>query len=190
MKTSRYNHGLWWDAISQKVLTFGGKHYSGYSNSNADERPGMLKVCEEWDRSQGVWQDLPSMHYVRSIFNPCEFHFLLYLCGYGSIFIEVFNPATRVFAVIASTITGNIGCITTICEGQLVLISASSISFWGYTQDRGLVQASRVGLNQPFSLMSNMAPLVDEVNGVMYVVASGACYCIHLESGTRKEVCS
>lgn len=26
MKTSRYNHGLWWDAVHQKVLTFGGKH--------------------------------------------------------------------------------------------------------------------------------------------------------------------
>lgn len=146
----------------------------------------MLSVCEEW--SLQSWQDLPCMNYARSLFNPCEFHLLLYLCGYGSKRIETFNRSSYCFTVIDPILPVNSGCIATVYCDQLFIISASYMAVLRDIQ--GLVRLSQKRLDKKPMAMGNMAPLLDEVNGVVYVERQGVCYCIHLEDGVTRQVCS
>lgn len=148
----------------------------------------MLKVCEEWDRQQGTWQDLPSMVNTRSLFDPCEFHSLLYICGYGSNCIEAFNPVTRLFTVISTLLLHNSGCLSVRYCDQLFILSTAGVSIWKEEKDQGLVHVCSVNSHQQYYMWSNIMPVVDEVNGVMYTVDCGACFCINLEDGSRRQL--
>ena len=148
----------------------------------------MLQDCEEWDRQQGTWHGLPSMLNPRSLFDPCEFHCLLYMCGYGSNCIEVFHPVTRLFTVISTPLPHSSGCLSVRHCDQLFIVSNRGVSIWKEEKDTGLVHVRTVDSPQQYYMWSCTLPVVDEVNGVLFTVDSGVCFGIHLENGSRRQL--
>lgn len=144
----------------------------------------MLADCEEWDRQQGTWQALPSMLSPRSLFDPCEFHSLLYICGYGSNSIEVFHPTTRLFTVVSTLLPHSSGCLSVCHCDKLFLISNQGVSTWEEGKD--LVRS--VDCRQQYYMWSCIQPVVDEVNGVIFTMDNGTCFCVSLEDASRRQL--
>lgn len=49
-----------------------------------------LKKCEKINLSTHKWMALPDMKEGRRSFNPCEFNGGVYVCGSGSLLVELF----------------------------------------------------------------------------------------------------
>jgi len=118
----------------------------------------------------------------RASFNPCEFLTVLYLCGNGS--IDAFHPSTRLMQRLAARLPDQRSCLVFVENDVLVVLSELHVTRW---QSSGLhlQQLSASGYPDLY-LSCNMAPVVDSVNGLVYVTEEGHCSAISLD-GTKKE---
>lgn len=119
----------------------------------------------------------------RSYFNPCEYLGLVYLCGYRSVMVETFNPESGTFQTSLDTVGERSPSLLYVDDEELVILSANWVSHWRY--DMVKVKETQ----HPSCVVdSNMAPVVDSVNGVVYVACNGVCTAIKTGSFTRIEI--
>lgn len=75
------------------------------------------------------WRSAPAMREPRYCFNPCYMSGLVWLCGYGSVNIEVFDPENNEFSSAPSaTLPESHFCCTVEHEGCLLVISYSYLT--------------------------------------------------------------
>ena len=175
MLQARCYHGLWWDKTKTAVLVFG-----GYLRSDNVTVESM--ETEVWQDT--VWQALPAMSSGRAGFNPCYFHFCLYLCGSGS--IEAFDLLTRTFLSLQMRLPDLSTCVTFIENSELVVVSETHMSRWRVVDTELVCISERT--YEDFYLTCNMPPVVDAVNGVVYVLEEGHCSAIQLSVMAKCQV--
>ena len=120
-------------------------------------------------------------------FNPCEFHELLYLCGWGSESMEAFDPDSRTFLLLNVTLPENSDCYLFVESEQLVVLSDHFVTRWSLSEGCDLVQLNSIR-HKEYWVRSFMAPVVDPAAGVIYICYDGECYSINLNGSGRKVV--
>lgn len=185
MLMPRFSHGLWWDELQHKVLVFGGDSKSQVDGSTLFSSQAVLRQCEELGLERGAWQDLPSMKAGRAWFSPCEYSGYVYLCGYGS--IEVFDPQVCIFLELSIPLPESKPCLVFVESQQLIVMSGSYITKWKTTDDHHLEQCF-LDKHPEISVISSMAPVVDSVNEVVYVIWGGSCFSVCLDGSERRQV--
>lgn len=184
MTRSRYYHGLWWSAGKNLVFVFGGQGaQSGRVNS--------LKACENLNLNSRVWSELPTtMTVPRWCFNPCEYHSAVYLCGGYTKHIEIFDQESKTFTLLQAQLIDQLSAtVTFIWRDQLVVLSSNHMTFFVAGQSQQLEEWRRQEhMNLAMAMISNMSPLLDEGNGLLYVCSKGDCHIIDLEDFSRKRI--
>jgi len=123
----------------------------------------------------------------RSYFSPCKFHRLVYLCGQGSYLIEAFDPSNNLFLDMEVTLPEAGLCLTFQEREELVVLSGKFLTRWRVGQDGELVQCYQA-LHPDVGVFCNMAPVVDQVNGLVYIADMGVCYSVKVDGSERTEV--
>ena len=148
-----------------------------------------MQECEELNMHLGVWKPLPNMREARSGFNPCEFHGYVYICGYGSDSIEAFDPVNTAFLPLSAQLPEDTSCLVFVEREQLVVISKNYVTRWSAGQDARLLLGSKA-VHPLCNVHCNMAPVVDERSGLVYISYEGLCYCMKGDGSGRREATS
>lgn len=127
------------------------------------------------------------MNLARYDFNACEYHSHVYLCGDGSGAIEAFNPASNCFLPFQAQVPKDGRCLLLVENQELVVMSMLYVTRWKAGQDHHLVRVSQK-VHLPVNVWSQMAPVVDSVNGVAFTVWGGTVYCVKLDGSERREL--
>jgi hypothetical protein len=127
------------------------------------------------------------MQEVRASFNPCELQGIVYLCGYGSDSIEAFNPAIAAFLPLSARLPEDSSCLIFVERGSLVVLSKNYVSRWTVERMHCLLLQSKA-VHPIYGVYCNMAPVVDEGSGVVYISYDGRCYCMKMDGSGRREV--
>lgn len=137
--------------------------------------------------SGGKWRALPSMHEARADFNPCEFEGRVYLCGYSSDAIEAFDPGACVFHLLQVRLPESNAWLLVVESGQLLVLTDHYATRWEVDRHHSLRQVKQTqhsGLGQ----ICNAPPVLDSVNGLLYVAVVGMCFSISLEDNSKRRV--
>lgn len=125
----------------------------------------------------------------KSYINPCEFHSVVYLCGQGSYLMEAFDPATCTFLDIKIALPDAELSLVFQENKQLVVLSGKYVTRWRSEKGNKMVQCYQA-LHSDIGVFCNMAPVVDEVNGLVYIVDMGVCYSVKVDGSERSEIAS
>lgn len=152
------------------VLLFGG------------ENCGPLIDCESLLLPQGrCWQVLPSMTGARHSFNPCLLYDIIYLCGYGSEWLEGFSPRENCYVPLNVHLPKFENCCLYVNRGHLVIISPALL-FKYSPGPEGVSEEGRVA-GVPFSKAQNCQPVVDETSRRVFGLHGGKCWSFHMDIG-------
>jgi len=119
----------------------------------------------------------------RAYFNPCEFLGLVYLCGYRSAEVEAFDPQSSTFRKSQDTVEDRAPSLLFAEGGELVILSVNWVSRW--RNDMVKVEETQ---HSSCVVDSDMAPVVDSANGIVYVACSGVCVAIKIDGSSRTEI--
>ena len=89
-----------------------------------------MKTTEVMRVDEKSWRPIPDMKEARYCFNPCLYNGMIYLCGYGTVNMETFNPETCEFVSpsLSVTLPESHFCCTVEHEGHLLVVSYSYIT--------------------------------------------------------------
>lgn len=129
---------------------------------------------------------LPCMNQGRSLFNPCEFKGVVYLCGLGSDEIEAFCPKTCMFLLMDVRLPEDSACCVFVEAEELIILSVKYVTRWEVNEQHQLVlqkSSQHLGCN----LRCNTSPTVDSVNSIIYT-SSSSCFCLSIDGSNRRRV--
>lgn len=101
--------------------------------------------------------------------------------------IEVFNPETCLFLSLQIPRADASACTLFVENNQLVLMSANYVSRWMQEGEHSLVQLYEIQ-HPSYDVLSNMPPVVDSVNSLIYFSLYGRCFCMDLFGTELKEI--
>ena len=143
-----------------------------------------LRNCEQIQLTSVLaWQELPMMSKSRAYFNPCEYFGLVYLCGYRSDEVEVFDPQSSSFRASIGDVGDRAPSLLFVEGGELVILSVEWVSRW--RNDMVKLEKTR---HSSCVVDSDMAPVVDSANGVVYVACNGVCVAITIDGSSRTVI--
>ena len=130
---------------------------------------------------------LPCMREVwttqaRGLFNPCEFHRLVYLCGSGSTSIEAYEPHCHVFFPLHFHLPENSACIVYLEHKEIVVRSENYVTRIRTDQRHYMAKPRRV---RHVTVFSSLPPVV--VAGEVYVVENGRFCRVKVEEGVKED---
>jgi len=169
MQAGRYGHGVL--AYSNQVYVFG-----GYNEDYMDH-------CEKYDLQQHTWTDLPRMQEPRAFFNPCLFNGSIYLCGCPSSLLEALSPQTDQMLPFQLTMPVEDSNCCMYVENNLLVVHLNRLILKyraGLTEQ--LVQTSTSSTQQE-CLWQNSQPVVNTALRRYYIVNSGKCYSVDMDTG-------
>lgn len=180
--TSRYFHGLveW----QQVAFVFGGcKDYAVAARGNS------ITACERMALPEAqTWISLPDMAQAKSYFNPCVFADTIYLFGKDSSILEAFHPRLSLFTVVDTKLPFSEGCCLYIYRSELIVRSPSWAAHYRLkTEQMSRVALSSAGEVECLKHQSSL-PVVDELNGLVYLVRLGKCYALLAETGAKGDI--
>ena len=124
----------------------------------------------------------------RGHFNPCDFKGLVYLCGYGTVLFETFDPQTVSFFVLTARLSDpHSACCLYVDKDQLVVLCDDSTIRYSQGQGHQLLQVSKTQ-HRHSTVTCNMPPVVELSSGCVYIADKGVCYCITLNGVENREV--
>ena len=117
----------------------------------------------------------------RGHFNPCEFRACVYLCGYGSVLIEAFHPDTSTFQLLKPRLADtHSACCLYAAADQLIVLCEEYTLLFEQGNNHQLREVGR-SKHRQCTVGSNMPPLVDALNGYVYLADQGVCYAVQLD---------
>lgn len=111
------------------------------------------------------------------------------MCGYGSDLIEAFDPVNAVFLGLTAQLPEDTTCLLFVERGQLVVLSRNYATRWRAGQDSRLLQCSKA-VHPICNMHCNMAPVVEEGSGLVYISYDGVCYSVKVDGSERREATS
>ena len=171
MLFARSHHGVivW---RSTHVFVFGGcEHYIG---SGKD----LTVHCEALTLAlPRGWKQLPDMLEGKSVFNPCLYQELIYLCGFGSTAIEAFNPANSSFEELNLALPEAHTCLLYVSNSVLLVYTTTYLLRFSVNSTGHLAElAPRVVYREEIMRVQNSHPVLDHTHKVVYTVCNGKCY--------------
>ena len=134
-----------------------------------------------------VWEAQPDMTQARAYFNPCVFSDCIYLCGKGSSLLEAFHPQQSVYTTVDTQLPVAQECCLYIYRNTLIVRSFDWIAHYkleGSEQRVAMRTAETLGCLKHQSSL----PVVDQLNGLVYIVRVGKCYTIVAETGVKGPI--
>lgn len=171
MHETRYWHGVV-AYNSHAVYVFGG----------IGSRGDLVNSCEKYHLQQHLWTLLPPTQQTRARFNPCLFHESIYLCGIGSLLLEVFSPLSDQILPFRLSMPVDSWCCMYVEENLLVVHLDYIILKFRAGQAEELVQVSR-SRTQKSVKWQNSQPVVDATLRVYYIVQNESCYSVNMDTG-------
>lgn len=180
MLSARYYHGV--IGSGNFVYVFGGYNIEGMCHS------GRLKRCEKIDLLSRSWTALPDMKNGRRCFNPCEWDGYIYLCGAGSLHVEVFYPRDDQFLLLQVSLPEtDYGCTLYVHNNLLVVHSENFIVKFTAGQSGELKQYSQVKSQAAMYKYTNSQPVVAPASGCFYLFQKRKCVCLNMETGAEVQ---
>jgi len=143
----------------------------------------VCKDCEQLTLETGVWKELPRMKGERG-----EFKGFVYLCGFGSVLMEAFDPQSANFLLLKTRLSNtSIACCLYVDKDHLVVLCDDSTVIYSQGQGHQLHEVSKVQHGHSV-VTCNMPPLVELPSGCVYIAEKGVCYCIRLDGVESREV--
>jgi len=179
MLKARGSHGLIeWRA---SVLVFGG------SNCYAVKQK-LLTACECLQlRRTKRWQSLPHMHSPRSNFNPCIYHAVIYLCGFGSNEIEAFHPQKKCYLQLNLQLPETSACcLYSVCD-VLVVHSSQYGARYRLNAEGVLEELQRAPRQGSCMKYQQSQPVVVE-REVVWGVWDGKCWEFCMKTGRKSSL--
>jgi len=128
------------------------------------------------------------MSQARAYFNPCVFSDLIFLCGKGSSLLEAFHPRQSLFTVVDTKLSIAEECCLYIYKNELIVRSLD----WAAHYSLQVEGVTRVALGSSVQVESvkhqSSLPVVDELNGLVYIVRLGKCYTLLAETGAKGPI--
>lgn len=125
MRESRSAPGI--ISIADAIYVFGG------SEGNSHVAMNPKKSNEQYNASRGKWLSLPDMNCARCCFNPCTSRSRVFLCGGFDVSVEVFDPASKHFSLLAGIILPEASHCTAVCvEDKLMIITQGHCCHWSF----------------------------------------------------------
>lgn len=180
MRELRGYHGIIF--VKGTVFVFGGSYPPGYKRKSY-----IVKNGESMAMTERLWREVPDMREERYCFNPCLFHGLIYLCGYGSCLIDAFDPELVQFTEPqpVPTVPESHFCCVFEQDHTLVVLSYNYVS--RFTVDGGvLTKQSDKREKTPHTVWPNAPPRY--VNQVVYFVENNTWCWVSLKDGLRQEI--
>lgn len=129
------------------------------------------------------------MQEARGVFNPCEYHSLFYLCGFGSLLIESFSPLSRLFSAVDLTLPEAHCCLLYVQNDVLLVYTTTYMLRFSLNSRETLIELSpRVIYREEIKRVQNSQPVIDPVQQVIYTVCSGKCYSFRLTNRYKGPV--
>lgn len=171
MLFARSHHGvIVWKQVEMYV--FGGcKHYAGSFKD-------LTVHCEAMTlATPRGWKQLPDMLEGKSVFNPCLYQDIIYLCGFGSTVMEAFNPANSSFIGINIALPEAHTCLLYVHNAVLLVYTTTYILRFSTPSQGQLAELSpRVVYREEVMRVQNSQPILDHTNKLVYTVCNGKCY--------------
>lgn len=128
------------------------------------------------------------MNEARCNFNPCEWYHTLYLSGGGTDCIETFDPANCNFRLLPVRLPEQTPCCVFVVSRRLVVLSGNFVTKFEVIQEqlRESMRERHPGCN----VIGNMAPVVDEEEGKVYLSWWGNLYRIAMNTWKSEVISS
>lgn len=101
--------------------------------------------------------------------------------------METFDPSNNVFLDFEITLPEAGLCLIFQEREQLVVLSGKYVTRWRAGESGDLVRCSQA-LHPDIGVFCTMAPVVDQVNGLVYIADMSVCYSVKLDGSERMEV--
>lgn len=176
MLKARGSHGLiqW----RSSVLVFGGSNVYSVKQK-------LLTACECLQvRPVRRWQSLPHMRFSRSNFNPCVYHAVVYLCGFGSNEIEAFHPQRKCYVQINLQIPESSACCLYIACDILVVHSTQYVTRYRLNAEGALEELPRAPRQSNCMKYQQSQPVTVE-SGVVWGMWDGKCWGFSMKTGEK-----
>ena len=191
MLIPRSDHGLVWLPKQQSVLIFGGCCEPDRTESLSADDPrkyGELRECEALNLHTNEQKRLPCMQEPRSRFNPCVFSGFIYLCGWGSDLIEVYDPyETRFYSLQPRLPEKFSPCCVFVAYTEMVVVSGQYVTRWQSAAHRDLTQVS-IHPHTTLNLRCNLPPILSETQQVVYLSYNGFCYSLKTDGSVVRII--
>ena len=180
MLSARYYHGV--IGSGNFVYVFGGYNAEGMYYS------GRLKICEKIELLSRRWRALPDMKEGRRCFNPCDWDGYIYLCGAGSLHVEVFYPRNDQFLPLQVSLPEtDYGCTLYVHNNLLVVHSENFIVKFSAGEAGQLEQYSQVKSQAAMYKYTNSQPVVAPASGYFFIFQKRKCLCLSMETGAEVQ---
>lgn len=128
------------------------------------------------------------MKEARSFCTPCEYNGSVYLTGYGSDLIEVFNLETNSFLALTARLPEQYSaCVVFVESSFLVVLSSNYVTRWNASDSQDLQQVTQASHTE-ISVYCSTIPIV--LGGLVYIADRGKCYKVQIDGSEKVEVVS
>ena len=147
-----------------------------------------LETCERMS-AKGSWEALQNMQSPRALFHPCEFNKILYLCGYPSNAIEAFSLVSSSFFTLPHSLPEESSdCCLAIEYSQLLILSRKHVTRYNIGAENQITPVASTSRSYNTMMDSSMPPVVDTVNGLVYLCRGGVYFCAKLDGGESRQI--
>ena len=152
---------------------------------------GRCNTCLRFDWISHSFQAIAAMHHARWRLNPCWSRGLVYICGGGSEYIEVYSQVLDVFSVLPITLPTpsafSSGLAVLPNPTQLLLISTHHKTYFSLQNNFFTVQEFETGILQYFSKKKEEEKQVETWSVCAPLVMNQAVYYVNWD---RQRVCT
>lgn len=139
--------------------------------------------------ANGSWETLQEMQNPRALFHPCEFNRILYLCGYPSNTIEAFSFVSSSFFTLPHILPEKSSdCCLIIEYSKLLILSRKHVTRYNIGPDDLITPVASTSRSYNTMMDSSMPPVVDTVNGLVYLCRGGVYFSTKLDGGESRQI--
>lgn len=131
-----------------------------------------------------TWVAQPDMTQARAYFNPCVFSDCIYICGKGSFLLEAFHPQQSRYTTLDTQLPVAQECCLYIYRNTLIVRSYDWIAHYQLEGSESRVALQTVEALDCLKHQSSL-PVVDQLNGLVYIVRVGKCYAMVADTGMK-----